>query len=204
MCSVLLDRREILENSKLTENFIMKNIEIKIDLNDCVYITMEKTKTMVQMQQGDDCSSAKIEMCLTKNDSIFNDTASSLESSSIELRLRSRRIKKVSEPKTKTTNKPAKISNEKERSFNDASANNMLMTLRLRKRKEENMNIVAEPAKKKMKVAIKYPKLSKNDKPVECGQIILAKMRSYAPWPAQVRKIEKKRCEVFFFGTNQT
>lgn len=38
------------------------------------------------------------------------------------------------------------------------------------------------------------------------GQIVVSKMRSYAPWPAQIRTFSKnfKRAEVFFFGTDNT
>lgn len=38
---------------------------------------------------------------------------------------------------------------------------------------------------------------------VQVGQLVLAKMRSYSPWPARVMEIIGKRANVFFFGTNQ-
>lgn len=40
---------------------------------------------------------------------------------------------------------------------------------------------------------------------VRIGQLILAKMKSYSPWPAKVMEIDetKKKAKVFFFGTNE-
>lgn len=38
---------------------------------------------------------------------------------------------------------------------------------------------------------------------VNIGQLVLAKMKSYSPWPARVMGITSKRANVFFFGTNQ-
>lgn len=34
------------------------------------------------------------------------------------------------------------------------------------------------------------------------GEIVLAKMRSYSPWPAKIMKINAKKANVYFFGTN--
>lgn len=34
------------------------------------------------------------------------------------------------------------------------------------------------------------------------SQIVLAKMKSYSPWPAKIMSVDKKKAKVFFFGTN--
>lgn len=42
-----------------------------------------------------------------------------------------------------------------------------------------------------------------DDAKLEIGQLVVTKMKSYAPWPAQIRAFSKncKRTEVYFFGT---
>lgn len=44
-----------------------------------------------------------------------------------------------------------------------------------------------------------------NDKLQE-GQIVLAKMKGWTPWPSMIEKLttNRKRAQVLFFGTNQT
>lgn len=34
------------------------------------------------------------------------------------------------------------------------------------------------------------------------GEIVLAKMRTYSPWPAKIMEINVKKAKVYFFGTN--
>lgn len=34
------------------------------------------------------------------------------------------------------------------------------------------------------------------------GQLVLAKMQTYSPWPAKIMEIKDKTVIVFFFGTN--
>lgn len=45
-----------------------------------------------------------------------------------------------------------------------------------------------------------------NNGKLKIGQFVLTKMKSYSPWPAQIRAFSKnsKRAEVFFFGTDNT
>lgn len=34
--------------------------------------------------------------------------------------------------------------------------------------------------------------------------LVMAKMKSFCPWPARIIRVKGKRTDVFFFGTNQT
>lgn len=45
-----------------------------------------------------------------------------------------------------------------------------------------------------------------NNGNLSIGQTVIAKMKSYAPWPAQIKGFSKnlKRAEVFFFGTSNS
>lgn len=233
-CFISLGREKILPDSKSTDNIIKnvkikidhgqvyitaektekifqmqqddtcssEKIEIRLTKDDAIFNDAVSNRSNELTLRG-----RKIERVIgpkigttktTKPVKISNENISNAVSNrSDELTLRGRTIERVIGPTietTKTTTKPAKISNE-----NDGSASK---DSRLRKRKEENANCIVEPAKNKIKIAIK--KFPKNNKPIKQNQIVLAKMRSYAPWPVQVRKVEKNRCEVFFFGTNQT
>lgn len=60
----------------------------------------------------------------------------------------------------------------------------------------------AEKKNRKAKALLKFQPISK---PVPCedielGQIVLCKMRGYCPWPAIVKRIEKKIISIEFFG----
>lgn len=79
----------------------------------------------------------------------------------------------------------------------------------LRKREEKKDS----PARKKTKaVAIRKPILSisslfnickqNNSIDLVVGQLVLAKMQTYSPWPAKIMEIKDKKVTVFFFGTN--
>lgn len=45
-----------------------------------------------------------------------------------------------------------------------------------------------------------------NNGKLKIGQFVITKMRSYAPWPGQIRTFSKnsKRAEIYFFGTDNT
>lgn len=41
-----------------------------------------------------------------------------------------------------------------------------------------------------------------NNTEILIGQLVLAKMQTYSPWPAKVMEVHNKKAVVFFFGTN--
>lgn len=70
---------------------------------------------------------------------------------------------------------------------------------------------IAPPERTKA-VAIRKPILSisslfnickqNNSIDLVVGQLVLAKMQTYSPWPAKIMEIKDKKVTVFFFGTN--
>lgn len=46
----------------------------------------------------------------------------------------------------------------------------------------------------------------KNNAELQIGQLVVAKMRTYSPWPGQIRTFAQngKRAEIYFFGTDNT
>lgn len=110
-------------------------------------------------------------------------------------RLTQQQIKEMTEPKKRTIeqqNGKYELRKRTEKKTEQKVNKKATKTTAITKSSTQSVAVLWAAAKKEQK----------QQQPLAVKTIILAKMRSYSPWPAKLVSIEKKRAQVYFFGTD--
>lgn len=188
---------------------------------DCVISERAEKKPKIQTQfdpqlpinvsSKNDCLSGKSEHSenpLPKQTIRSTRSADRSKTSLVLVPEQCKQIEKESMFQVELSSDPAIVSTAKPQTSNDESKKYSLRSLTKRSEKsDQGTGIICEKTEIKEKVitpiqraGIYWETLIKNNYEISVGSIVLAKMNTFWPWPAQIIRFNKSKAHIRFFG----